>query len=97
MHERMVAHEVWGDKHRKGRFRHTADMLTLSKYSNLVENPYLALVKSTLNTSILVFPAEACIGPSNHTQWALATRATWGRDKVRRRNRAALSILLDNL
>lgn len=29
MHERMVAREVWGDKHRKVRFRHTANTLAL--------------------------------------------------------------------
>lgn len=67
------------------------------KVRNLGGNPYLALVQSTLNTSVLVFAAQACIRSSNHTQWALTTGATWGRDKVRRRNGAALAILLDNL
>lgn len=36
MHERMVAREVWGDKHRKGHFRHTANTL-VCKYKIHVE------------------------------------------------------------
>lgn len=83
-----------------GRASVTLILLVYSKKKKREKGPkktHFALVQPTLDTCILILPAQACIGSSHHTQWTLATGTARGRDEVCRRDGPALTIFLDNL